>query len=100
MTLESAIQQSTEGRPVLVEFYADWCPHCRRMRPVVDQVRDVLGDMATIYQFDSDAQEEDARQANVESLPTFIVYKDGKEVWRHSGEITGGDLLSHVESYT
>lgn len=84
---------------VLIEFYASWCPHCQRMMPVVAQVKELLAGIAEVYQLDIDANQEAAEAAGAESIPTFIVYKDGKEVWRHSGEIEGEVLLSHVQKY-
>lgn len=83
---------------LLVEFYATWCPHCRKMMPVVEQVKELLGGRAKVYQRDIDQNDEAANEAKAESVPTFIVYKDGKEMWRHSGEIDGEILLSKVES--
>lgn len=83
---------------LLVEFYATWCPHCRKMMPVVEQVKELLGGRAKVYQLDIDQNDEAANEAKAESVPTFIVYKDGKEMWRHSGEIDGEVLLSKVES--
>lgn len=83
---------------LLVEFYATWCPHCRKMMPVVEQVKELLGGRAKVYQLDIDQNNEAANEAKAESVPTFIVYKDGKEMWRHSGEIDGEILLSKVES--
>ena len=50
--LQAAI--SGEARPVLVEFYADWCPHCQRMMPIVDQLRQEVGGKADIIQIDGD----------------------------------------------
>lgn len=83
---------------LLVEFYATWCPHCRKMMPVVEQVKELIGGRAKVYQLDIDQNDEAANEAKAESVPTFIVYKDGKEMWRHSGEIDGEILLSKVES--
>lgn len=83
---------------LLVEFYATWCPHCRKMMPIVEQVKELLGGRAKVYQLDIDQNDEAANEAKAESVPTFIVYKDGKEIWRHSGEIDGEILLSKVES--
>ncbi|MDE6301647.1 MAG: thioredoxin family protein [Muribaculaceae bacterium] len=82
---------------VLVEFYASWCPHCRKMMPVVEQVKNLLTDRARVAQYDIDACEADADAAKVEVVPTFIIYKDSAEKWRHSGEISADDLISEVE---
>lgn len=83
---------------VLVEFYASWCPHCQRMMPIVAQIKELLGDVPVV-QLDIDQNDAAANAAEVESVPTFIVYKDGSEVWRHSGEIDGNDLLAKVQSF-
>ncbi|MDE6303967.1 MAG: thioredoxin family protein [Paramuribaculum sp.] len=84
---------------VLVEFYASWCPHCKRMMPVVEGVKEILGDRVPVYQYDIDENEDDADTAGVKSIPTFIIYSDGKPVWRYSGEIEGDTLLGKVESF-
>ena len=86
-----------EKAVVLVEFYASWCPHCHQMMPVVDQVKELLEGKVAVYQFDIDENRELAEQEGVQSIPTFVVYKNGKEVWRHTGELEGEALLSHLE---
>ena len=83
---------------VLVEFFATWCPHCQRMMPVVEQVKELVGDKATIVQLDIDENQEPAGEADVQSVPSFILYKDGREIWRQSGEMDGDMLLYHIES--
>jgi thioredoxin 1 len=84
-------------KTVVVEFFATWCPHCQRMMPVVEQVKELVGDRARIVQLDIDENQDAAQDADVQSVPTFIVYKDGKEVWRQSGEMEGDFLLSQIE---
>lgn len=84
---------------VVVEFYASWCPHCQRMMPVVDQIKQLLGDKATVHQFDIDENQSLADATGVESIPTFIIYKNGVEVWKQSGEMEGDVLYSKIENY-
>ena len=84
-------------KTVVVEFFATWCPHCQRMMPVVEQVKELVGDRARIVQLDIDENQDAAQDADVQAVPTFIVYKDGKEVWRQSGEMEGDFLLSQIE---
>lgn len=84
---------------VLVEFYASWCPHCQRMMPVVEQVKELLEGQVPVYQFDIDKERELAEQVGVESIPTFLVYKDKKPVWEYTGEIDGNHLLAQVQSF-
>ncbi len=84
---------------VLVEFYASWCPHCKRMMPVVEQVKELLAGKVNVYQFDIDENEDLSDREGVKTIPTFIIYRDGKEQWRQSGEMDGQVLLSKVEQY-
>ncbi|MDE6072266.1 MAG: thioredoxin family protein, partial [Muribaculaceae bacterium] len=84
---------------VLVEFYATWCPHCRRMMPVIDEIRELLAGSVDIYQLDVDLNEELANVEKVTSTPTFIIYRDGQPVWRESGEMDGQFLLEKIQSF-
>ena len=92
-------QLQNEKGTVLVEFYATWCPHCQRMMPVVDDVRALLDGAASVYQFDIEANEALANELGVSSIPTFIVFRDGEEMWRSSGEMDGNVLYSKVAEY-
>ncbi len=83
---------------VLVEFYATWCPHCQRMMPVVDDIKTLLADNLKVLQFDIDKNESLANQQDVESLPTFFLYSDGKEVMRETGEMPGDVLLQKIQA--
>lgn len=84
---------------VLVEFYATWCPHCMRMMPVVDQVKELLDGQVDVYQLDIDKNRQLSDVEEINSTPTFIIYKDGKQVWRESGEMDGQFLLSKIQSF-
>ena len=82
---------------VLVEFFASWCPQCQRMMPIVADVKKKVEGRATVAQFDIDEYNELSDQEGVETVPTFILYKNGKEVWRQSGEMPESELLEKVE---
>lgn len=96
MTYQDVI---SEAPVVLVEFFATWCPHCQRMMPVMDQLKELLGPSVPVVQLDIDKNPEPTAEARIDGTPTFIIYKNGKEVWRHSGEIDGNALLSKVQSF-
>ena len=96
MTYSQAIN---EAPVVLVEFFATWCPHCQKMMPIVEQVRELLGPETPVIQLDIAQNNATAQENGVDGVPTFIIYKNGQEVWRHSGEIDGNDLLAKVQSY-
>lgn len=81
----------------LVEFYASWCPHCQRMMPVVDDIKALFDGRANVYQFDIDDNQSLAESFDVESIPTFLIFKDGEIVWRGSGEMDGSQLAAHIQ---
>lgn len=98
MDTQKILKLKEDKGVALVEFYATWCPHCQRMMPVVDDVRALLEGSATVYQFDIDENEALANEFNVSGIPTFIVFKDGKEVSRQSGEMDGSKLVAMVQA--
>ncbi len=83
---------------VLVEFYADWCGHCKRMAPVIEKLETELKDSASIIQKNIDTNQELASKYQVDGVPTFIVFKKGKEVWRQSGEQSISQLKQAISS--
>lgn len=89
----------TSSNVVVVEFFASWCPHCQRMMPIVDEIKELLDGKIKVYQFDIDENQQLADNENVSSIPTFIIYKDGREQWRHTGEIPAESLLGKIQSY-
>ena len=96
MTYSAAIN---EAPVVLVEFFATLYPHCQKMMPVVDKVKAALGPATPVIQLDIDQNNATAKENRVDGVPTFIIYKNGQEMWRYSGEIDGNELLAKVQSY-
>lgn len=84
---------------VLVEFYASWCPHCQKMMPIVAEIKKLLADTLKVEQFDIDDYQDMASEAGAESIPTFILYHNGEERWRHSGEMPAETLLSEIQKH-
>lgn len=83
---------------VLIEFFASWCPHCHRMMPVVAELKELLGSQVPVYQYDIDEYPDAAEEAGADVVPTFIIFKNGKEVWRKSGEMPGDEIMTAIES--
>lgn len=67
-------------KPVLVDFYAAWCGPCKMMEPVIKELAKKVGDKAEIYKVDVDKEGEFANRFQVMSIPTIIIFKDGKPV--------------------
>lgn len=83
--------------PVLVDFYAVWCGPCQMMSPVLDAVKEKFQDRLTIVKIDTDKYPEIASQNHVLSLPTLILFKDGKPVQRFEGASSSEQLISQLE---
>ena len=83
---------------VLVEFYASWCPHCQKMMPIVADIKTRLADNLKVLQFDIDKNEDLADQEKIQTIPTFILYVNGKQTMRESGEMTEEALLQKIQA--
>ena len=73
---ESKVLSASE--PVLVDFFATWCGPCRMMAPTIDEVSQEMAGKASVYKLDIDEAPQIAQQLGIMSVPTFMVFKDGK----------------------
>lgn len=72
-------------KPVLVDFWATWCPPCRMIAPVVEDLATEFGEQVTVLKMDIDENPQTPRQLGIMSIPTVIVFKDGKPAERQLG---------------
>ena len=75
----------TKNGVVLVDFWADWCMPCKMMAPILNEVAEATDGTATIYKLNVDEQQQVAAQFGIRSIPTMILFKDGKEMERMIG---------------
>ena len=71
--------------PTLVDFYAEWCGPCKMISPLLEQVSSEIGDTAKILKVDIDKNQSFAASYGIRSVPTLMIFKEGKVVWRQSG---------------
>jgi thioredoxin 1 len=84
---------------VLVDFWAAWCGPCKMMGPVINDVADEAGDQATVAKLNVDHNQELAQRYKVRSIPTLILFKDGKEINRYVGVKQKKFLLQEIAKY-
>lgn len=85
--------------PVLVDFFADWCGPCKMMSPILQDVSRQLGSSVKILKVDVDKNQNAARVYAVQGVPTLIVFKQGKQVWRKSGVVGAEELVATLKGF-
>lgn len=85
--------------PVLVDFYADWCGPCKTLSPILKQVKDELGKTIKIVKIDVDKNQKIASKYQIRGVPTMLLFKNGKALWRQSGVLQKKDIVGVVKSF-
>ncbi|WP_452227831.1 MULTISPECIES: thioredoxin [unclassified Lacinutrix] len=85
-----------QDKPVLVDFFATWCGPCKALAPVLKQVKDALGENVSILKIDVDKNQTLAAKYQVKGVPTMLLFKNGKQVWRQSGVLQKEELIKII----
>lgn len=83
--------------PVLVDFFADWCGPCKTLAPILKEVKAELGDAVRIVKIDVDKNQPLANKYQVRGVPTMLLFKDGKQLWRKSGALPKHEIVSAIK---
>ena len=83
----------------LVDFFATWCGPCKMMHPVLEQLKEDMGDSLRIIKIDIDKNEALMEQYRIQSVPTLMLFRKGDALWRQSGAMSLSDLKKVVNSY-
>jgi thioredoxin 1 len=87
------------NKPVLVDFFAEWCGPCKMMAPILKQAKDQLGDAITILKVDIDKNPDTARHFGIQGVPTLLLFRNGQVCWRQSGVVPAPELVRTIQSH-
>ena len=90
-------QLINDDKPLLVDFFAEWCGPCKVQTPILKQAKDTLGDRIRIIKIDVDKNPEVAQHFHVQGVPTLILFKKGEIKWRQSGVVTANTLIQLID---
>ena len=88
-----------DSRPVIVDFHALWCGPCKVQSPILKELVAELGERVKVIKIDVDQNNILASQYQIQSVPTLIVFKNGKQAWRQSGVVSKAELLKVLMRY-
>ncbi|MDA0176355.1 MULTISPECIES: thioredoxin [Mesoflavibacter] len=85
-----------QDKPVLIDFFAEWCGPCKMMSPILKDVKDNLKDRISIIKIDVDKNQALAAKYQVRGVPTLMIFKNGKQVWRQSGVLQKNEIINII----
>lgn len=89
-----------QDKPVLIDFFAEWCGPCKMMSPILKDLKDSLGDVVSIIKIDVDKNQALATKYQVRGVPTLMIFKNGKQLWRQSGVIQKNELMPLIQKFS
>lgn len=87
-------------KPVLVDFFATWCGPCKAMNPILKEVKDAIGDKASILKIDVDKNQGLASKYQVRGVPTLMIFKQGEQLFRQSGVLQKEELVKLLNQHS
>ncbi len=96
MTITQYWDRIPKNKTTLVDFGATWCPPCLKMNPIIDELEKMKGLDILLVKIDASVHTDIMKALRIEPIPVFIIYKEGKEIWRKTGVVTKEELLRQL----
>ena len=100
LTLDTFEEAVTSDGITFVDFWAEWCGPCKVMAPILKDVKQEVGDAVSILKVDVDKNPQAAAAYQVQGVPTLILFKQGKVLWRQSGVVQKSGLVGVINKFT
>jgi len=97
MTIDEYNELLKPDSITLVDFGAKWCPPCVKMEPVLNELENNKTIPHRFIKIDAGVHTDIQKTLNIEALPVFVIYKNGKEVWRKQGLVTKEEFIKHLK---
>lgn len=100
MAEQTSFKELINGeKPVVVDFFAEWCGPCKTMKPILDEFKGEVGEKAVVIKIDIDKNPAAAQAYKVRGVPTLAIFKKGQVVWRQSGVMSSAQMQEALRPF-
>jgi thioredoxin 1 len=86
-------------KPVLIDFYADWCQPCKTLGPIIKEVKHKMGARISVLKIDVDRNQKLAQNLQIQGVPTLMIYQNGEQKWRQSGVLSVDAIVQQLQYF-
>lgn len=99
MTMDEFSRSVSVEKLVLVDFYAEWCQPCKKMKPYLEEIAAEMNSTVTVIRIDADANRQLCKELAVDGLPVLQIYRQGKLLWNHTGFLEKSEVVAEIQRH-